>query len=59
MPRKIITEAELALLTGYRADPKGRGHYSNSPTGLCFLSGAMPGDECHHNERWRIMLPVI
>lgn len=52
MPRKFLSDAELALLPGYRADPKGRGHYFDSPTGRCFLLGAMPGDECHGHDRW-------
>jgi hypothetical protein len=52
MPRKIVTDAELALLPGYRAEPQGRGYYFDSPTGRCFILGAMLGDECHVHDRW-------
>jgi hypothetical protein len=55
MPRKVISDAELAMLPGYRADPQGRGHYFQSPTGLCLMSGAMPADECHEHGRWGII----
>jgi hypothetical protein len=52
MPRKHVTDEELALLPGYQADPKDRGYYFDSPTDRCFILGAMPGDECHDHGRW-------
>jgi hypothetical protein len=52
MPRKVVTDAELALLPGYQAEPQGRGYFFDSPTGRCCIMGAMPGDECHDHGRW-------
>ena len=52
MPRRIVSDSELALLRGYQAEPQGRGYYFESPTGRCCIMGAMPGDECHDQERW-------
>jgi hypothetical protein len=39
-------------MPGYQPDPKGRGYYFDSPTGRRAIAGAMPGDECHEQERW-------
>ena len=52
MPRKIVSDAELKMIPGYRVDPDGNGYYFQSPTGLCLRSGEMPADECHTHERW-------
>jgi hypothetical protein len=52
VPRKILSGEELARIPGYEADPKGRGYQFDSPTGRCGVAGAMPGDECHQQERW-------
>jgi len=52
MPRRLVTQSELALLPGYQADPQRRGYYFDSPDGRCFIMGAMPGDECHDHDRW-------
>ncbi|MCP4618573.1 MAG: hypothetical protein GY844_19330 [Bradyrhizobium sp.] len=52
MPRKLISDDELAALPGYEPDPHERGYYFDSPTGRCAILGAMPGDECHHHGGW-------
>jgi hypothetical protein len=52
LPRRTVTETELAALPGYEAMPKNRGYYFSSPTGRCAFVGSMPGDECHIHDRW-------
>ncbi|WP_445488535.1 hypothetical protein [Rhodopseudomonas sp. RCAM05734] len=39
-------------MPGFEVAPGGRGHYFDSPKGRCFMSGAMPGDECFHSDRF-------